>query len=236
MVIKRDPEDSRRRLVLAALSAGLFVAGPATSLAFFHKRKTPGRLPQGQSFHQLQGGVLVNGATASTNTVIRAGDSVSTDVDGQAIFAIGQDAFLLRSSSRLETDGEGLVVEQLRLLTGKLLSVFGKSRHQVETPIASVGIRGTGLYLETEPERTYVCTCYGTTELAALSDPSSAETIESEHHDEPRFILASGPRGTRIRPAPVINHTDAELTLIESLVGRVPPFGPNANRYQREAR
>jgi hypothetical protein len=26
--------------------------------------------------------------------------------------------------------------------------------------------------------------------------------------------------------APVINHTDAELTLLESLVGRRPPFAP----------
>ena len=26
--------------------------------------------------------------------------------------------------------------------------------------------------------------------------------------------------------APVINHTDAELTLLESLVGRKPPFAP----------
>jgi hypothetical protein len=28
----------------------------------------------------------------------------------------------------------------------------------------------------------------------------------------------------RIQPAPFINHTDLELTLIESLVGRTPPF------------
>jgi hypothetical protein len=25
-------------------------------------------------------------------------------------------------------------------------------------------------------------------------------------------------------PAPVLNHTDAELTMLESLVGRKPPF------------
>lgn len=236
MGVNRKPDDPRRRIVLSALTAGLFAAAPGSALAFFHKRNTPGRMPEGQSFHQIQGGVRVNGAPASIDSVIRAGDSVTTTADGQAIFVVGQDAFLLRASSRLETAGEGFVVEQLRLLTGKLLSVFGKTRHRVETPIASVGIRGTGLYVETEPERTYVCTCYGITDLAALSDPSSRETIESEHHDEPRYILASGAPGTRIRSAPVINHTDAELTLIESLVGRVPPFGAGAGGYQREER
>lgn len=96
--------------------------------------------------------------------------------------------------------------------------------------------RGTGLYVEAERERTYVCACYGITDLAALSDPSSRETIESDHHDEPRYILASGAPGIRIRSAPVINHTDFELTLIESLVGRVPPFGAGGGGYQREER
>ena len=41
--------------------------------------------------------------------------------------------------------------------------------------------------------------------------------------DAPRFIYAKGmPR--MIEEAPVINHSDAELTLLEGLVGRTPPF------------
>jgi hypothetical protein len=34
-----------------------------------------------------------------------------------------------------------------------------------------------------------------------------------------------------IEPAPVINHTDEELILLESLVGRVPPFGSTPGDY-----
>ena len=41
------------------------------------------------------------------------------------------------------------------------------------------------------------------------------------HHEAPRYVLASG---QRIRPAPFINHSDLELMLIETLVGRVTPF------------
>ena len=37
-------------------------------------------------------------------------------------------------------------------------------------------------------------------------------------------MLADQPSGRAIRPAPFINHTDQELMLIETLVGRTPPF------------
>ena len=48
--------------------------------------------------------------------------------------------------------------------------------------------------------------------------------VESKHHDEPLYILAKAAQGQSIRPAPFINHTDQELMLIETLVGRQPPF------------
>ena len=38
------------------------------------------------------------------------------------------------------------------------------------------------------------------------------------------YIVADGGPGKNIRNAPFINHTDQELTLIEALVGRTPPF------------
>jgi len=46
----------------------------------------------------------------------------------------------------------------------------------------------------------------------------------SQHHDKPLYILANATPGESIRRAPFINHTDQELMLIESLVGRTPPF------------
>lgn len=55
---------------------------------------------------------------------------------------------------------------------------------------------------------------------AAQSDASSQVTVESRHHDAAKYVAAAG----RILPAPFINHTDDELMLIETLVGRTPPF------------
>jgi hypothetical protein len=111
------------------------------------------------------------------------------------------------------------------LIKGKLLSVFGGGRHlQLKSRLATVAIRGTGVYMESEPDQTYFCTCYGVTDVAALRDPESKTTVVSAHHDRPLYILGGEPAGANIRNAPFIDHTDQELMLIEALVGRVPPF------------
>jgi len=112
----------------------------------------------------------------------------------------------------------------LRLLTGALLSVFGKTEHQFNTPTATIGIRGTGLYVESDPELSYVCTCYGTTDISSVDDPSSSESIISSRHDEPRYIVADADSGKHIRKARFKNHTNLELAIIEALVGRELPF------------
>ena len=76
---------------------------------------------------------------------------------------------------------------------------------------------------------------YGVTEIAASDDPNSRETVDAGHHT-PRYILGAGASGERIREAPFKNHTDAELTLIESLVGRVPEFSGDYEAYDRPRR
>jgi hypothetical protein len=109
----------------------------------------------------------------------------------------------------------------LHLLQGKLLGVFSRRRaKRLHTATAVTGIRGSGAYAETDPRMTYLCTCYGHAEIRATADPQRRETVTTRHHEAPRYIDAAG----RIFPAPVINHTDAELILLESMVGRRPPF------------
>jgi hypothetical protein len=42
-------------------------------------------------------------------------------------------------------------------------------------------IRGTDVYLETDPELTCVCTCYGETDIATADDPTISEAIAFRH-------------------------------------------------------
>jgi len=218
-----EAEDPRRAFLLKALAAGVFAAGatPAAWAQFFGRR--PQKLPAGQSVYEATGAVTVNGQAASQATRIAATDRIETGKGAQLIFVVGFDAFLVRENSRLELAGSGGIVNTMRLATGALLSVFGSGAKRVVTSTAASGIRGTGLYVESEPERSYVCTCYGEVLISAVDDASVSERIVSKHHDAPRYVLKAG-AARRIQPAPFINHTDVELALIEALVGRTPPF------------
>jgi len=246
---ERDVDDPRRALLLGMLGSGLFLAGnllrPFGELRAELLGRAP-RLEEGKSIFAMRGAVRVNGQAADMDTFISARDRVETGDNSHVIFVIGKDAFILRSNGalQLEPDPEPALSEKaretsvglMRMVTGKLLSVFGKRQHRITTAVATIGIRGTGIYIESEPAESYVCTCYGTADLSATAEPSSRETIVSTHHSAPRYISAAGPAGKRIQPAPFKNHDDEELLLIETLVGRTTPFvvpGGLRNRSRR---
>lgn len=245
--IKKDyePDDPRREFLVRALSAGAFAATgsmglltPARASLF---GRAPREMPPGKSIFDMEGEVRINNRPANPDSRIDPGDTVATGKDSKVIFVVGKDAFILRSEGELKLSGKDGLLHNLRLMTGKLLSVFGKRDKKEQalaavTSTATIGIRGTGIYFESEPDRSYVCTCYGLTNLASTEDPESRETIASGHHDAPRYILAEGDKGRRIRPAPMINHTDLELLLIEELVGRTPPFPVSDTDYNAPRR
>jgi hypothetical protein len=157
----------------------------------------------------------------------RAGDKLSAGADAELVFVVERDAVLLRRSSSLEVLKNGF-----RLVSGAALAVFAPgARKTVQTPTATVGIRGTAAYFEAERSRTYVCICYGEAVLEPAADPAARETVRTTRHEQPRYIMARGaPR--MVTPAPMVNHSDAELEMLEALVGRQPPFaGQPGPRY-----
>jgi hypothetical protein len=213
-----------RRAFLARAAAG----GAGLALAMTGLREALAADAVAKGVARIQGDVRVNGEPAKPGMALRPGDRITAGPDALLVAAVGGDAYLLRADSQLELEAgrrKG-VPGVLRVVTGALLAVFvpGESK-QVRTESASIGIRGTAVYVEKEPGRTYVCTCYGTARLSPVDDPKSAETVRTKHHDQPRYIYPKGmPR--MIEKAPVINHTDAELVMLEALVGRKVPFTP----------
>ena len=225
-----EADDPRRRLLIQALTAGFFSGLPGASvLAAGVLGSRPTKLPEGQSIYFLSGKVTVNGNDANIKTRIVPGDTVETGPGSEIIFVVNSHSMIVRADSRVVIEAEkkaasSLFITGLRVLTGKLLSVSRDTPMRVNTATATIGIRGTGFYVESDPERTYFCTCYGITEVAANADPESRETVAAQHHDRPLYIVSKAAPGRSIRNAPFINHTDQELTLIETLVGRTPPF------------
>lgn len=227
-----EADDPRRRWLIQALSAGLFSTGLpgayAMAASIFGNR--PSKLPAGQSIYFVSGKATVNGKNADLQTRIVPGDTVETGPDSELIFVVNSNSMILRGDSRvvIETEKKTTIASRLitglRILTGKLLSVSRNTPMRVRTAASTIGIRGTGFYVESDPEQTYFCTCYGLAEIAANNDPTSRQTVVAERHDRPLYILTKAASGKGIRNAPFINHTDQELTLIETLVGRTPPF------------
>jgi hypothetical protein len=222
----READDPRRRILVRALALGLLGAVPGAARA----QSSPGKLPPGQSIHRITGDVTVNGQPADLKTSIKPGDTVkATGKASEIIFVVGTQAMILRGASEVTIErppepNTSAFTRVLRVARGALLSVSRQMPMQIKTGTATVGIRGTGFYVEAQEDQTYFCTCYGVTDIAAAKQPEKVETISATRHDRPLYILSEGGAGSLIRNAPFINHTDQELALIEALVGREPPF------------
>ena len=125
-------------------------------------------LPQG--IVEVKGEVMVNGKPAAKGVIVAAGNVVETGKDARVVFVIGDNAFLQRQNSRVEF---GVSIESfLRVVTGGLLSVFGKGERKLSTMTVAIGIRGTGCYIETDEKKTYFCLCFGAVDLKPVGGPA----------------------------------------------------------------
>lgn len=225
--MKNEADDPRRRTLIRMLAAGFFTGLTAEAQLAMAQilGSPPSKLPAGRSIYRVTGNVSVDGQPATVDTRIAGGATIKTGGNSELVYAVGESAYIARANTEIVVETQQGFVNSLRLLTGKLLSVFPSGRPvKLQTRVASIGIRGTGVYLEADPEQTYFCTCYGVADVEANNDPESKETVAATHHDRPLYILGNEQKGKNIRQAPFINHTDAELALIETLVGRNPPF------------
>ncbi|OGA20006.1 MAG: hypothetical protein A3G25_20475 [Betaproteobacteria bacterium RIFCSPLOWO2_12_FULL_63_13] len=212
---------ARRRWLLRAVAA----LGVASVPVAIRQALARGVNPAAPGIYEMDGDVRVNGRPVVPGFLIRPGDVIETGPNSRAVFVVGKDAYLLRAESRLQTAGTEMFIDALRIITGRLLSVLGPGARRIHTRTATIGIRGTGIYVEAERQRTYVCTCYGTAELDSVFKPEERETVTTTHHDQPRYIYGESMPGIKmIEGAPVVNHTDDELIMLEALVGRTPPF------------
>ena len=207
----------------AGLASSLFLRH-AFGMGFFE-------IPAGM--YRLDGEVKINGIAAVKSSPVNPGDVVTTGDSSLAIFVLGKDVYLLRENSRLHLESgseasiNAKIADVLRITKGQLLSVFGNGDKRIELPTATVGIRGTGVYVEAGTQRSYCCNCYGTAVITSRADPTVTRSVKTQHHEVPVYIYSSRSESQTnryIEEAPVFNHTDAELIMLESIVSRRPPF------------
>lgn len=212
----------RRQFLLYALASGALTGLAGCASGVTRSFEGPREMPASRSIYELGGVVNVNNVPANLETLIRPGDVVSTGSASYVIFVLNKDAFILRSGSEMTMAPAGAGTGY-QLDKGKALLAMASRQTAIRTPTALIGIRGTGVYVESDPGVSYVCTCYGKTDLSVASASGISESIAASHHDAPRYIIDDGSQ-RRIEPAPFKNHDDQELLLIETLVGRTTPY------------
>ncbi|MFL6693151.1 MAG: twin-arginine translocation signal domain-containing protein [Ramlibacter sp.] len=201
----------RRRSFLQAAAAWTAAGGFGGALA-----------EQRSNVVELFGDAMANGRKITGRSLVQTGDDVQTGPGSNLIFVIGNSAFQVRQNSRMVVErGPTLnVVSMLRVITGAVVSVWGKGTpHRIVTPTLTAGIRGTGAYTEVFPEqdmRSYFCNCYGVVDMAAGPDRVLSR---SDYHQS--FWGEVQPKnGRMLTPAKAINHTDEELETLAELVGQ----------------
>jgi hypothetical protein len=209
---------ARRRLVLRLAASGAL--GIAGLTGFMGRALAKGDVPPG--VNRVDGRLTVNGREAKVGTPVGPGDRVATGPGSRAIIVIKDDAFLLRDDTALEFAQSRGALSRVLVDSGRVLSVFGPKPLEIRAGKALIGIRGTGAYIEKGPDSVYFCLCYGEADLDGPG-MSTPKRIVTRHHEQPLMISEVG-GVMRAEPGPFKNHSDDELTLLESLVGRVPPF------------
>jgi hypothetical protein len=205
----------KRREWLGAIAA----YGAAGASGLISEVLAKGDLPPGVA--RLDGAATVNGRDAKVGTPVALGDRIATARGSQAVIVVGSDAFLLRPQTTIEVGGSQGVLTDMLVSAGRVLSVFSKKPVAIKASTASIGIRGTGAYIELNPDSVYFCLCYGE---ARVDGPGmSTREVKTTHHETPLLLRDDGGI-MKVEPGPFQNHSDAELIMLESLVGREPPF------------
>jgi len=219
------------RLTKLAVIGAAGLLGPAGIPGLIQEALAKGDLPALSGINSLQGSATINGIPAKVGMLVKPGDKVATGTTkgSFAIVVIGKDAYLLREGTSVtfeDSPDKPGTLTQVLISTGKLLSVFAKrtttSGVTIRVQSATIGIRGTGCYIEIHPKRTYFCLCYGEAAIDGVG-MDKTKVITTTHHESPVWLDESG-GSMKVENTNFGSHSDDELILLEKLTGREPPF------------
>jgi hypothetical protein len=186
---------------------------------------------------ELLGDATVNGVRLSPQQAIQTGDEIATGPKSNLIFVVGNSAFHVRQNSRLTVERGATLnaVSLLRLLTGAVVSVWGKgTNRQIVTPTITAGIRGTGVYTEifaNQGGRSYFCNCYGTVDMSAGAD----KLVNIASYHKAYWGEVNPKDGRSLTPAKAINHTDEELEFLARLTDQRTAWQISGKKGSKES-
>jgi hypothetical protein len=132
---------------------------------------------------RFRGTILVNGKPLSKNTKINANSIIKTRGENSfAKFVIGEDAFIGEANAKVSFKGSNKVAS-IKVHKGTFLGAFKKGRkRKITTTNATMGIRGTAVFVEAiSKDKTGFCTYYGKTIAYSNDNISSKKELEATH-------------------------------------------------------
>jgi hypothetical protein len=216
-----------RRARLKQLAA-LGLLGPAGISGLIRDALAKGDAPVVKGINSLAGSATVNGVVAKAGTPVKPGDKVSTSAGSSVVIVIGKDGFLLRDNTAVtfeQSKSDPGIVKSVLVTTGKVLAVFATRTDEefvIKVPNATIGVRGTGCYIEAADTRSYFCLCYGAAAISGVG-MSEPKILKTTHHENPVWLDDRGGI-MKVEKAGFANHNDDELIMLEKLNGREPPF------------
>jgi hypothetical protein len=201
---------TRRHFLTLSASATLLILVPEVSYA--------------KIIREIEGTVWINQDRATLDAVIQPGDTITTGDNSKIIFVMGQDVYKLGSNSvlKLQKSKDYSLVKAMRVISGALTAVFAKGEKEIYSPTAALGIRGTGLFLKIEQDRTYFCNCYGKSEVVTTGSLPQRRTLSATHHQA--CAISHDTHHPLISSDTLREHQDKDLIYLEAFVGRKPPF------------
>lgn len=111
------------------------------------------------------------------------------------------------------------------LVAGSVLAAFtpGKPRKMKIGGLATLSIRGTGIYARGDNEGVHYCLCYGHSTLASHDHSVDLDT-ESKFHKDLIVVKDGNIRSTKFTERK-LDHTSRENIELEKLLNRPSPFG-----------
>jgi hypothetical protein len=176
-------------------------------------------------FQKIEGKVLLNKKPTIQGALVKSADEITTLPNSKAVVLYEDEVYQIRENTTFILPSGVNKNNTSNLVTGSVLAACtpGKPRKMKIGGLATLSIRGTGIYARSDNEGVHFCLCFGRSTFASHDHSVDLDTLNKFHKD--LIVLKDGniriPKFTERK----FDHTSQENIQLEKLLNRPSPFG-----------
>jgi hypothetical protein len=174
---------------------------------------------------RIEGKVLLNKKPATQGALVKSADEITTLPNSKAVVLYEDEVYQIRENTTFVLPSGVNKDNTSNLVKGSVLAAFtpGKPRQMKIGGLATLSIRGTGIYARSDDEGVHFCLCYGHSTLASHDHSVDLDTASKFHKD--LIVSKDGNIRTPKFTERKLDHTSRENIELEKLLNRPSPFG-----------